>query len=195
MRLLRKKQYNIPGEYARVSQWSKERDLLRIAHVTPINVLDTTALLKKMAARYGLPQLKITWRKGKCVGHGGIDKDFNPHITLPTSVYEPTFEHSPCERLRVGIILHEFAHILQYMKAINAFFEDGDVMPNENPYCYISRKVGGHGLNFVSIFDKLLLEWWRLDAPANLITRYKLTAAGAPSTKVDPVEYPLKVQP
>lgn len=129
-RLYRKRTAQIPGEYQRVSEWSTQYFRLSQAHSTPITRENAYELIKKLALRYSIKNLLVEWIAGRFKGRGGKKKG-RPFVQLPTEA------GSGVGYLRVGLVLHEFAHVIRETSA-------NPGMP--------------HGREFVATLDKLLVE-------------------------------------
>ena len=105
----KKQQGQIPGEYTRVSQHTREYTRLYIAHDTPLTQGEAENIIARLIDRNHIKELRIDWWEGKARGHGGLLRG-HPYMSLPTT--PSTKGHNPVGYLRLGLVLHEFAHVL-----------------------------------------------------------------------------------
>jgi len=163
----------VPGEYEHVALESGNVTLMREAHATPCTRDEARAILAALAAKHGLPDLRIRFGSSK-FGRGGRRALYR-RLTVPVKRYRlvqleagpsyETYDDFQCRkewvedtqgrlvrvpwvslpkvpmelggdwfgRLRVGLVLHEFAHAM---------------VPEP-----------GHDRDFTARFDKLLADW------------------------------------
>jgi len=154
-----------PGEYPWVASESRDTAALRRAHETPCTKAEAEALIRALACEL-LPaadalSLRLTWGSNR--GRGGILKERKreirgvfggrtryrlrdtgrsmPYVSLPDVPMEKggPWLVDGSSRLRVGLVLHEFSHVL----AIRDEQEEHD----------------GHGPIFVAKLDALVWLW------------------------------------
>lgn len=143
----------IPGEYNVVTRASRDADALLAAHATPCTKAEARALLAALQVQHGVLNLKVTITTRCRRGRGGVKRkrDYSavslgsspwdapwgprvPFVTLPAVPRK--LASSTCGNfagLRVGLVLHEFAHVL--------------------------RPWDGHNAKFTACLDDLV-EWW-----------------------------------
>lgn len=135
-----------PGEYKRVYFWSKRKNLIRKANMTPITQEDAISLIRLVEEGYGLlnhnafGKTKVVFnRNSSGRAHYRTWTIILPSKSLPEEYSDPKryFTISPCELLRVGVVLHEISHLA----AFKAF------------------KSRLHDKLFVKMFDDIL-EYW-----------------------------------
>ena len=97
----------VDGEYQRVAQWSSRKDLLEKAHSTPCTMVQAKALLDILSKENGV-RVHIRWRSGMGRGRAYCQSGM---ISLPTRVLQRGEQGRAC-KLRVGLVLHEPAHIV-----------------------------------------------------------------------------------
>lgn len=114
----------ILGEYKRVSCLSKLPGLLQIAHETFIEPEDAIEMVERLKRIWPVVGFQVNVRA----------KDGRGRASAWTGKF-----NLPLRNLRAGIVLHEYAHILQQ-----------------------SQGLGGaaHGPTFVRVLDKLLETWY-----------------------------------
>jgi len=150
----------VSGEYNRVALWSHHRDLLDQAHGTPCTPAEAKALIGAMGRHFKC-DVEVSFR----AGHAGRSWPGRQRLRLPVDslpVDWQTYTERPgCKRmvteggqpsrigwLRVGIVLHEYAHCLLRRKMSGV------------PLSEIKRQERGpHGRLFVRTLDEVL-EWW-----------------------------------
>ncbi len=115
------------GEYNGVFRKSVQRDRLRQCHAKPITVRDAHDLIRRMDRHY---KTSTRVRFGNRRGAGGFDSKRRPYISLPTQ----SGPDRSGRGLRLGLVLHEYAHVLQCVR----------------------QNVTNHGAAFVNVFDELL---------------------------------------
>ena len=117
----------IYGEYAKVSRRTKNYDLLEMLHSTPCTQSEAIAMIESIAKQYGISVSAIRFREGS--RGRAYYKKFS--ITLPAT------PGSGFGRLRIGIVLHEIAHLIA---------------------CKRGEKA--HRQVFVDVLDTLTDEWF-----------------------------------
>ena len=150
----------VPGEYNKVVAQSADVPALLRAHQTPISRRDAEQMLLRLADRYNVTGLRIKW--GAKGGRAGVLKFRTnvravravdgarvrvpvfyvyPYVNLPTqsmTLGGPWWDYFAGKSLlRVGLVLHEFAHVVVVARDF----------------------TGGHGSQFVAALDGLVSEW------------------------------------
>lgn len=127
----------INGEYNRVYHWSKHKNLIIDANLTPISQDGAVALIRLLEdkinenAGFNRFHSKISFtRKYGCA------KLWSNEICLPKYIL-PESTNTLIGYLRVGLVIHEFAHLMAYSM-------------------FRSYK---HDRNFVTVLDSLLTFW------------------------------------
>ncbi len=99
----------VEGEYKQVAQWSRRRDLLEKAHGTGCTIQQTRALIDLLCEA---TKVCVTLRWGSRRGRAYFKPGALPTISLPATPYvtgsDPKQRYG---KLRVGLVLHEFAHV------------------------------------------------------------------------------------
>lgn len=132
----------VKGEYPQVSKWSQQKILLRKAHNMPITRKAAKALISALTQAHALPfTIDVSFIDAER-GFGGFDGAGNAVIGLPAAPLPKAYA-DPAPYLRMGIVLHEFAHVLKIYR------ED-----QERGYEY----TDAHSKEFVNVLDELLLE-------------------------------------
>lgn len=126
----------IPGEYKQVSRmlyWSGHYDLCKKAHSTPISRSEADQLTLKLIGKLPRYHGKRGWAHSKTLT-----------ITLPFHGYhDRQVRADGVIYLRLGLVLHECAHIMVYKK-----------------YHANGRRVFGHGKEYCEEFGKLLCDYY-----------------------------------
>jgi hypothetical protein len=153
----------VPGEYDHVALASGNTTLLREAHATPCIRAEAQALLMELAGLHGVSGLLVRftsprglagfapvyrrerymWPNGRAT-YRHIHQGEAPCVWLPRVPMEPGGDWYA--RLRVGLVLHEFAHHLE---------DDSDF--DVETGCAVAGPA--HGPCFVTALDKLVA-WW-----------------------------------
>jgi len=135
-----------PGEYRRVYFWSKRKDLIRKTNMTSISKENAISLIRLIEEAYGINNhnafgnAKIVFKKRTCgFARYSAWTIGLPSKEVPQSYLNPDNYYNiyPCDKLRVGVVLHEMAHLATY----KAF------------------RMGKHSRQFVEMFDDIL-EFW-----------------------------------
>ncbi len=122
----------IDGEYVGVTQRSRQPNLLRHAHQTPTVPEEARVLVQILAEHFNIPAPAVRFR----VRSYGRARRTQYDILLPRERMRPG--NSPTiGHLRVGIVLHEFAHLLHHKRCPDIRCLD-------------------HGLEFCRILDEVL---------------------------------------
>jgi len=128
----------IRGEYTRVSHWSCKKDIIDEANKTPINIPDALALVRLLEDEFlsinmgDMPKINVRFKLGAYgMAYYGYWK-----LVLPATEL-PYYGHKPIGYLRVGVVIHEVAHLV----AFKGFRERN------------------HGKLFVDCLD-MLMEYW-----------------------------------
>lgn len=154
-----RKQFKIPGEYARVSQRSSVKHLLRRAHRQPITVDEAKRLISQVLLRYGIMEDRVrqVWRaggRGKVVHRNSTLMPWQCTLTLPNTPL--TTPDKPVGQLRVGLVLHELAHILEYWD----HYQEARQLGYDSIRLLFPTRNFYHGWNFVGILDRLLKRFY-----------------------------------
>lgn len=130
------------GEYSKVCKLTRNLALLLSAHETPCNQDEAKALIETVARKYGLQVSAVRFKEGV----RGWAYYKSQSLSLPASAGKGF------GRLRVGIVLHEIAHLIT-RKKIGIPLRVGGMK--------LRRKTGeeSHGTVFVSVLDDLLQGW------------------------------------
>lgn len=123
----------VPGEYPAVARGSGQRDLLRRAHQTPLTVVQAQGMLQTLAESHEIAGLTLRFHashRGSTIRRAG-----KTVVRLPATPLPADSLGAPSGYLRLGVVLHEFAHVLL-----------GAQKPARPP----------HGVEFVQSLDALL---------------------------------------
>ena len=132
------------GEYTNVVKRSKYQSLLIRANKEGMTQTTATALIERLRQEYGMGKPIVL----KFVeGHRGV-ANFGYTITLPASPYKN--ETSVLGKLRVGVVLHEFAHVVLMSR--------GAYSGGNNKTQGGSRQL--HGEVFSQVLDKLISDYY-----------------------------------
>jgi hypothetical protein len=173
----------VPGEYSTVSFYSADHEALKRAHLTPCSKEEARAIIAELtvafqaeiraralsAAALRIPMILPT--KGDIAvnvvfgsrrGRGGW-RHGRPFVSLPTKALSAEVieraraatgkDYSVVGHLRIGLVLHEFAHI-------------------------VAPLTSHHDKRFVQILDKLVV-WWVRHEGGDRVTDLRDLAAGA----------------
>lgn len=128
----------INGEYNRVYHWSKCKDLIEASNLTPINHENAIVLIRLLEDE--IDKNSGFNRIGRCkvnfTRKYGCAKLRTWELCLPKDIL-PESTYTPIGYLRVGLVIHEFAHLVAYKMF----------------------KTYKHDRNFVIVLDSLLKYW------------------------------------
>lgn len=139
----RNQERKIVGEYDIVVRLTTQYDLLKKYHATPMTKEDAYFLIKDLCILHGISfyDMIIHWgneNSGRG-GHRYVDNRRVGYISLPSKTAKVGDIN---QNLRIGLVLHEFAHVIIHMKKINTREK---------------RKNQHHGIKFCEIFDELMV--------------------------------------
>lgn len=140
----------IVGEYKSVGRMTREPDLMRKANMTPMTDTQARVLIGALAKLRGIDGVAVRFvhraSRGRATSlpHGGY------RITLSSIPLPPDRKDRPYGLLRVGLVLHEFAHVVMFADP--------------------ATRREAHGPAFVAALDRLLVETKALYAGAETVT-------------------------
>jgi hypothetical protein len=136
----------IAGEYKRVARLSNEKDLMIKAHQTPCTQQEAESIIRRYADAY---DLKIPYIKFKPYHNGRATKQSG--IILPAN--GDNIEVSPYGKLRIGIVLHELAHIFCKQKISFSYKHDRDFVDTFDTLLY--KYYYGSGYDKGTVYETL----------------------------------------
>lgn len=123
------------GEYDNVCKYTTQYDNLKHAHCSPITIDESKEVLKLLCKKFNISYKKGVWKFSSRVtrGWGGL-KNKKPYFSVPNkTLQEYGYKYG---YLRVGLILHEFAHVLHRSRRKQA--------------------DQSHGRNYITILDRVV---------------------------------------
>lgn len=159
------RQYKIPGEYPRVSQWTTQSFLLREAHATPCDYKEAGQILLALMGHFGVKVPLVEYEGKRRAMAYYPRKIVFPRVPLP-----PEEKQFLSGYLRVGVVLHEYAHFLKDHRERNV-----------NSSGYLVLRTPSHGRFFVACLDEILL-WYKYHYRAERVNSPISVAAEALDT-------------
>lgn len=163
---------DIDGEYNQVSRASADVEALRLAHGTPCTQREAAAMLAALTARTGVTvRVRFGARHGRCSLKPIMARVYFSDVRTRRKLYrrtwagerellislpkEPRGQHTRGWGLRVGLVLHEFAHAVaearkDHMSVVAPYRTEGHPL---------GMKGAGHGPWFTWLLDGLVADW------------------------------------